>query len=53
MRLVEFLDIQHVKVVRLSAVCSGCFPPPQEMFLVLIYGRVDKHIICLGLVQWM
>jgi len=29
--------------------------PPQEMFLVLISGRVDKldKHICLGLVQWM
>jgi len=23
-RLTEFLDIQHMKVVRLSALCSGC-----------------------------
>jgi len=31
----RFQDIRHMKVVRLSALCTGCLYP-QEIFLVLI-----------------
>jgi hypothetical protein len=35
----RFQDSQHVKVVRLSAVCTGRLYPTQEIFLVLISVR--------------
>jgi len=35
MRLPEFLDNPHMKVEKLSALCTGCLYP-QEMPLVLI-----------------
>jgi hypothetical protein len=40
LRLPEFLESQHIKVARLSALCTGHNypPPPQEMPLVLISG---------------
>ena len=38
LRLPEFLDSRHMKVVRLSAVNTGCLYP-QEIFVVLIFVR--------------
>jgi len=37
LRLPEFLDSCHIKVVRLSALCTGrVYPPPVDLFLVLV-----------------
>jgi hypothetical protein len=35
----KFQDNRHMKVVRLSALRTGCLCPPQEIFLVLISVR--------------
>jgi hypothetical protein len=55
LRLQEFLDIRHLKVVRLSALGTGCFFP-HERFLVLISvrGWVDPWVIVRpqGLSYW-
>jgi len=43
LRLPKFLDDGHMKVVRLSDLRTGrLYPPPQQMFLVLISCRLQN-----------